>query len=150
MQNIAGQIQCTADNCQLRVTQLSCQPCGVHLRGKLAAAANEFSQLAGDDLHFLRVFVHCEGRIREMERALGVSYPTVKGRLAELKQKLMTAGVETPTATQSAAATAAKSDSAELQADITHEPSALDTLAELEQGNIDYQEALARIQKSKK
>ena len=49
---------------------------------------NEFGSLTPDELHFLRVFIYCEGRIRDMEAALGVSYPTVKGHLATIKQKL--------------------------------------------------------------
>jgi hypothetical protein len=49
---------------------------------------NEFGALTPDELHFLRVFIYCEGRIRDMEAALGVSYPTVKGHLASIKEKL--------------------------------------------------------------
>lgn len=49
---------------------------------------NEFGSLTPDELHFLRVFIYCEGRIRDMEAALGVSYPTVKGHLASIKEKL--------------------------------------------------------------
>ncbi len=49
---------------------------------------NEFDSLTPDELHFLRVFVQCEGRIRDMEAALGVSYPTVKARLSSIKEKL--------------------------------------------------------------
>jgi len=49
---------------------------------------NEFATLAAEDLHFLRIFVRCEGRIREMESALGLSYPTIRTRLTALKTKL--------------------------------------------------------------
>ena len=55
---------------------------------------NEFGALTPDELHFLRVFIYCEGGIRDMEAALGVSYPTVKGHLASIKEKLNLAGKE--------------------------------------------------------
>jgi hypothetical protein len=51
-------------------------------------ALNEFARLSVDDLQFLRLFVHLEGRIRDMESALGVSYPTIKARIAALKRTL--------------------------------------------------------------
>jgi hypothetical protein len=51
-------------------------------------ALNEFARLSADDLQFLRLFVHLEGRIRDMESALGVSYPTIKARIAALKRTL--------------------------------------------------------------
>ena len=49
---------------------------------------NEFLDLDDDSLHLVRVFIACEGRIRDMERALGVSYPTVKSRLKALRERL--------------------------------------------------------------
>src|SRR5437763_570969 len=51
-------------------------------------ANNECTSLGEDDLHFLRIFVLCEGRIRDMESAMGVSYPTIKARMAQLKAAL--------------------------------------------------------------
>jgi hypothetical protein len=50
---------------------------------------NEFASLPEEDLHFLRIFVHAEGKIRDMESALGLSYPTIRSRLSALKQRLM-------------------------------------------------------------
>jgi hypothetical protein len=41
-----------------------------------------------EQMHFLKVFVMCEGKIKEVEKALGVSYPTVKGKLADLKDTI--------------------------------------------------------------
>jgi hypothetical protein len=65
---------------------LVCDSCGLKVEGDFVM--NEFGSLTPDELHFLRVFIYCEGRIRDMEAALGVSYPTVKGHLASIKQKL--------------------------------------------------------------
>ena len=62
---------------------LRCADCGLEVSTRYAA--NEFAQLTDEQLHLLRIFVLCEGRIRDMESALGVSYPTVKARLAGLR-----------------------------------------------------------------
>ncbi len=76
---------CPACSATMRVGALVCS-CGVRVEG--AVSTNEFATLVPDDLHLLRIFVMCEGRIRDMEAALGVSYPTVKARLKDLKRVL--------------------------------------------------------------
>jgi hypothetical protein len=60
--------------------------CGVRVEGSIST--NEFTLLSPEQLHLLRIFVKCEGRIRDMEAALGISYPTVKARIKELKETL--------------------------------------------------------------
>ena len=84
--SIHTHIRCPACHGPLAPTQLRCDTCDLTLTGRFLT--NEFASLSLDDLHFLRIFIHCEGRIRDMEAALGVSYPTVKGLLASIKEKL--------------------------------------------------------------
>ena len=60
--------------------------CGVRVEAPISV--NEFTLLSPEQLHLLRIFVKCEGRIRDMEAALGISYPTVKTRIKELKGAL--------------------------------------------------------------
>ena len=60
--------------------------CGVKIDAPIAT--NEFAALSGEQLHFLRMFVRCEGRIRDLEAGLGISYPTVKARIRDLKTAL--------------------------------------------------------------
>ncbi len=83
---ISQSIRCPSCHGPLRPAVLECVPCGLRLEGSFQA--NEFAALSQEDLHFLRIFIHTEGHIKEMESALGVSYPTVKARLAELKARL--------------------------------------------------------------
>ena len=83
---IDANIRCPSCNGQLYPRVLVCDSCGLKVEGEFVL--NEFDSLSPDELHFLRVFVQCEGRIRDMEAALGVSYPTVKGLLASIKDKL--------------------------------------------------------------
>jgi hypothetical protein len=83
---IDANVRCPSCNGQLFPRVLVCDSCGLKVEGDFVL--NEFGALTPDELHFLRVFIYCEGRIRDMEAALGVSYPTVKGQLASIKEKL--------------------------------------------------------------
>ncbi len=68
---------------------LSCN-CGVRIEAPVML--NEFALLKAEHLHFLRIFIMFEGRITDIESALGVSYPTVKAKIATLKDALALAG----------------------------------------------------------
>ena len=68
------------------VTRLCCESCKSELTGKFRL--NEFASLGGDDLALLRVFISARGSIKDVEAALGISYPTVRGRLERLIEKL--------------------------------------------------------------
>jgi hypothetical protein len=97
-------------------------------------ARNEFAALEADYLHLLRIFVLCEGRIRDMETALGVSYPTVKARLAELRSRL---GL-TPAAPGEGSGATAPPPAAE--------PATVgEVLDRLTAGTLSYEAAMARI-----
>jgi len=74
---------CPACEGRLYPKLLRCADCGLEVSTRYAG--NEFAELTDEQLHLLRIFVLCEGRIRDMEAALGVSYPTVKARLASLR-----------------------------------------------------------------
>ena len=49
---------------------------------------NEFALLPKEHLDFLRLFVKTRGNLKEVERILGVSYPTVLARLDALLKAL--------------------------------------------------------------
>jgi len=86
MTNIDSNLHCPACHNTLQPKILGCDHCGVKVEGPFRL--NEFATLGAEDLHFLRIFVRCEGKVREMESALGLSYPTIRTRLSELKNKL--------------------------------------------------------------
>ena len=89
MKVVDYQIQCPACASKLEPRVLGCEGCGIRVEGKFRM--NEFATLAEEDLHFLRIFIRSEGRIRDMESALGLSYPTIRTRLTALKEKLVAA-----------------------------------------------------------
>ena len=78
--------QCPSCGGALEVTELRCPSCRTVVRGRYAPCP--FCQLAPDSLYFLETFVQCRGNIKEMERALGISYPTVRGRLDAVIREL--------------------------------------------------------------
>jgi hypothetical protein len=86
MKPIDSNLACPSCQSALQPKVLVCTSCDIKVEGPFQL--NEFATLATDDLHFLRIFVRCEGRIRDMESALGLSYPTIRSRLTALKHKL--------------------------------------------------------------
>lgn len=63
-----------------------CGHCGTTIKNEFAFSA--FEKLDEKQTEFVLAFVECEGSIKDMEKRLGVSYPTVKARLAEVKKTL--------------------------------------------------------------
>src|SRR5208337_626587 len=64
---IDANVRCPSCNGQLFPRVLVCDSCGLKVEGNFVM--NEFGALTPDELHFLRVFIYCEGRIRDMEAA---------------------------------------------------------------------------------
>jgi hypothetical protein len=46
------------------------------------------AQLTPEQLYFVETFLRCEGKISRVQDELGVSYPTVRGRLEDVIQAL--------------------------------------------------------------
>lgn len=70
----------------LEVRELWCPDCDLAVRGRFARC--EFCDLPEEQLSFLRLFVSRRGNLREVERELGLSYPTVRARLDDLLRAL--------------------------------------------------------------
>jgi len=88
---------------ELVVTHLRCQQCGTGLEGVFHL--NKFDRLSREQLRFVDVFMKNRGVIRDVEKELGISYPTVRNRLDEVIRALgydASGDVEEPT--QAAAA----------------------------------------------
>lgn len=67
---------------KLQIKEYHCEACGLTLRGDFEASG--FASLSSEQLEFIRLFVIVQGNIKEMEKKLSISYPTVKNRLAEI------------------------------------------------------------------
>ena len=66
----------------LEVTALPSPDSGVSIEGRFQP--NEFALLPQENLEFLRLFVKVRGNLKEMERIMGLSYPTIRLRFENL------------------------------------------------------------------
>jgi len=74
--------QCPVCGDELRVMRLACPTCQTAIEGNFSLG--RLQRLSPDQLGFLEVFVKNRGVIREVEKELGLSYPTVRNRLDDL------------------------------------------------------------------
>ena len=66
----------------LAIASLHCTACQTKIESELHIP--RFFRLGEDLQHFVLVFLRCRGNIREVEKALGISYPTVCKRLDQV------------------------------------------------------------------
>ncbi len=71
---------------EMLVREYRCRGCGVALRGAFRRC--EVCALPQELVHFVNVFLEAEGSFRNVERRVGISYPTVKARLASVNARL--------------------------------------------------------------
>ena len=77
---------CPVCSNELAVTRLHCQSCGTTLEGDFSVG--RFGRLNRDQLTLLESFLRSRGNLRDMERELGISYPTVRSRVEALVRAL--------------------------------------------------------------
>ncbi|RKX42080.1 MAG: hypothetical protein DRP33_04255 [Thermotogae bacterium] len=106
----------------LVITEFSCSSCGTTIRGRFEL--DEFFRLSPEQLNFLRIFIKARGNLSELQKELGISYPTARSRLESIVRTL---GYE------------AKEIEEEREVD--------DLLDKLEKGEISSQEALEQIRR---
>lgn len=86
--------QCPVCGDILALTRLGCRTCGTELSGSFEAC--EYCSLGGEDRQMLAVFLASRGNIKELERYLGVSYPTARVRFEALLGRLGLGGDSRP------------------------------------------------------
>lgn len=71
--------RCPACGSELEVTRLQCFNCDTAIEGRFETC--KFCLLTRDQKDFVEIFLRSRGNIKEVERELGISYPTVRSRL---------------------------------------------------------------------
>ena len=91
---------------ELAVTRLHCRSCGTTLEGDFNVG--RFARLSREQFALLEGFLRSRGNLKEMERELGISYPTVRARVDALLRALgLGDGEDEPTDAGPASATPA-------------------------------------------
>ena len=71
---------------RVEVSAFTCAGCEAVVEGRFAP--NKLAALDADQAEFVLAFVRRRGNIKELERELGISYPTVRGRLDDVIRAL--------------------------------------------------------------
>jgi hypothetical protein len=80
---------CPSCGADLEIREVGCVRCGTQVRARYRPC--DFCRLSDEQSTFLRLFVTSRGNLSEVEKRLGVSYPTVRAKLDEIIGRL-TAG----------------------------------------------------------
>ena len=77
---------CPVCNTRLEIRRYQCPSCKTTIDGNFRTS--DFAALSLEQQEFTRIFICSQGNIKEVEKQLGISYPTVKNRLNEIRSIL--------------------------------------------------------------
>lgn len=78
--------RCPVCDHEMKISKLTCTHCPTKIEGEFSSC--RFCRLPAEQLTFIEVFIKCRGNIKEVEKELGISYPTVRGRLDSVIEAL--------------------------------------------------------------
>ena len=78
--------RCPVCSDKLKVIKLKCSSCNTVIENEFQLS--KFDYLNKEQLNFIEVFIKCRGSIKEVEKELGISYPTVRSKLDEVIRSL--------------------------------------------------------------
>lgn len=116
--------ECPVCGSGLKIKVFQCPSCRTKIEGDFPLQGSRLGSLSQEDQEFIEMFMMVRGSIKEMEKVLGVSYPTVRGMLDAINTRLGHAA--TP-------------------AGLT-ETQRLEILAQLDRGEISASEAAVKLQ----
>ena len=74
--------RCPVCGKRLKVVKLQCEHCETAIENDFALTS--FDYLSPEELSFAETFLKCRGNIKEVEKELKISYPTVRSRLDQV------------------------------------------------------------------
>lgn len=105
---------CPVCSGELAVTRLRCGTCGTTIEGEFGVG--RFARLTREQMQVLESFLRSRGNLRDMERELLISYPTVRARVEALVRALGFGPRDEAEATGPGAAAAATATAEEIAA----------------------------------
>jgi hypothetical protein len=76
----------TCNHRGLTISEVTCDACGTQVRSRYSPCP--FCALSEEEQTFLLLFVRSRGNLKDVEKTLGVSYPTVRAKLDEIIDRL--------------------------------------------------------------
>lgn len=73
---------CPVCSSVMKASRLSCNTCGTVIENDFSLS--KFDRLNNEQLTFAEIFIKNSGSIKDIEKELGISYPTVKAKLNDL------------------------------------------------------------------
>ena len=74
--------ECPGCGGPLIITECRCEKCNLQLRGEFSPGL--FAAFSEEQFAFIEVFLRARGNLTEVERVLGISYPTIRNKLDEI------------------------------------------------------------------
>ncbi|WP_075366346.1 DUF2089 domain-containing protein [Desulfosporosinus metallidurans] len=78
--------RCPVCDHEMKISKLTCTYCPTKIEGEFSSC--KFCRLPAEQLIFMEAFIKCRGNIKEVEKELGISYPTVRSRLDSVIEAL--------------------------------------------------------------
>ena len=78
--------KCPVCTHQLKAVKLTCQHCGTQIENTFDFP--KIMHLTREQLEFVEVFIRCRGNIKDVEKELNISYPTVRTKLDQVIEVL--------------------------------------------------------------
>ncbi|AET69482.1 hypothetical protein Desor_4040 [Desulfosporosinus orientis DSM 765] len=78
--------RCPVCDHEMKISKLACTFCPTKIEGEFSSC--KFCRLPSEQLVFVESFIRCRGNIKEVEKELGISYPTVRSRLDSVIEAL--------------------------------------------------------------
>lgn len=78
--------KCPVCDDELHVSKLSCHNCDTTIEGKFELC--KFCKLSLEQKSFVEIFIKSRGNIKEIEKEMGISYPTVRNKLENVIESL--------------------------------------------------------------
>ncbi len=78
--------KCPICSRELDVVRLECKNCDTAIEGNFKLC--KFCSLSKEQKEFAEIFIRNRGNIKEIEKDMGISYPTVKNKLENLIEAL--------------------------------------------------------------
>lgn len=128
---------------ELAITRLHCRSCGTALEGEFGVG--RFGRLTREQLALLESFLRSRGNLKDLERELGISYPTVRGRVESLLRALGLADGDAPAPTEEDEPAAADAPNPTIDKSADARRSILERLARREISADDAATALRRL-----